>query len=278
VTAWPGTSLHAQDNAPDTVVLPPRLIHLPAITVNAEPPPPPPACPLTSDRRYETIPIQGTPRNSPYTPDRDPDLNLAVRSYMTSNAARNLINLDGHTDDDAPQLAYLFRPPRVPELLATHRVYDWDWTCPFAAPGLGCRGWLIEKWEVTLVSKGTTPGEAIYPPARRADILNRVYGAMVLYAEEQRLTITYTREDTPAPGYVVHLEDFCVDPNLLALYRSSDAAGRRMLPGLRLGDPVGTARDEVILVAVRDTGEFMDPRSAKDWWQDVVRARRQARE
>ena len=62
--------------------------------------------------------------------------------------------------------------------------------------------------------------------------------------------------------------------NLLALYRRLDQEGRRRLPGLRLDSVVGVAEDRRILIAVRDTGSFMDPRTAKDWWQDVVRARR----
>ncbi len=107
---------------------------------------------------------------------------------------------------------------------------------------------------------------------RGADIFNGVYRALVLYAEEQRITIAYTRHDTPADGYVVHVEQICVDPNLLALYRQLDQAGRRNLPGLRLDDALGVALTDAVLVSVRDTGMFMDPRSAKDWWQDTVRA------
>ena len=57
-----------------------------------------------------------------------------------------------------------------------------------------------------------------------------------------------------------------MDPNLLALYRSANAAGRGSLPGLHNGDVVGTASGGEIAVAVRDRGWFADPRSAKDWW------------
>ncbi len=252
---------------------PPRLVHLVNV-VYTNPAPVTLTCPATSNRAYEAIPIQGSPRRSLYTPAQDPDLNLAVRGYVPSPAALGLINLDGDTDDDAPQLAYLFRPSRVPQFAAAHRVNDWNWACPTTPPGLGCRGEPLTKWDATLVSMATTPGETIHLPARRADILNGIYSAMVLYADSDRLTITYTRQDTPAPGYVLHITDFCVDPNLLALYRQLDAAGRTMLPGLRRDAVIGTAQTGVMRVAVRDTGEFMDPRSAKDWWQAVVRARR----
>jgi hypothetical protein len=58
-----------------------------------------------------------------------------------------------------------------------------------------------------------------------------------------------------------------VDPNLLALYRQADAAGRASLPALRNGQPLGTASGGQVLVAIRDCGSFLDPRSRKDWWQ-----------
>jgi hypothetical protein len=67
-------------------------------------------------------------------------------------------------------------------------------------------------------------------------------------------------------GYTLHLEGLCVDPGLLASYRQWNAAGRGQLPALRAGQAVGRARAARVGVAIRDTGSFMDPRSAKDWW------------
>ncbi len=94
---------------------------------------------------------------------------------------------------------------------------------------------------------------------------------MVLYAEEQRLTLGYTRQDTVAGGYAVHIENICVDPTLLALYRSRvTPQGWRlsppMLPALRNNQALGIALSNEIQVAIRDRGAFMDPRSRKDWW------------
>jgi hypothetical protein len=92
-----------------------------------------------------------------------------------------------------------------------------------------------------------------------------------LYAEEQRLTFGYTRRDTVANGYAVHLENICVDPNLLALYRAqTDAGGWHVtgqLPALRNNQALGTALSGEIKVVIRDRGAFMDPRSRKDWWR-----------
>jgi hypothetical protein len=194
-------------------------------------------------------------------------LNLNVRGYVRTAALPALVAIDGPTDNDAPQLAYLFRPQRVPTFRATYQVNDWDWSCcPWGKVGLP-----IKQPEVTLVDMITTPGEALYPPRRHKHI-GGDHVAMVLFAEKYGITFTYTREDSPAVGYLVHIENLCVDPNLLALYQQSNANGRSELPTLRNEDSIGVAASDVIQVAVRDTGSFMDPRSGKDWWQDRVRA------
>jgi hypothetical protein len=264
------TPLHAQDAAPtptvpSTVVLPPVQMHIPlafgeSLQVSE--------CPLTSTYRYETAPILGNARDPDDLPILDPDLNLLVRGYKRTTATLELIAINGPTDDDAPQLAHLFEPPRVPAFLDAHQVYAWDWNC---CPG-GILGAPIDDPEVTLIEMEATPGELLYAPHRNARI-HHDFIAMVLYAEPFRLTFTYTRDDSPAQGYVVHVEDVCVDPALLELYRTMHRAGRHALPALRHSDPIGTAFGPSMMVAVRDTGSFMDPRSAKDWWQDTVRAR-----
>lgn len=111
--------------------------------------------------------------------------------------------------------------------------------------------------------------EAVRIPSRGADIYQGTYRALVLYAEERRITLKYTREDRVVAGYTVHLENVCVDPNLLELYRESDSRGRASLPALRNGETLGVAAGGEILVAIRDAGSFMDPRSRKDWWRTV---------
>jgi hypothetical protein len=90
--------------------------------------------------------------------------------------------------------------------------------------------------------------------------------AMVLYAEATRITLHVGREDSMA-GYVIHIEDVCVEPDLLALYQASNAAGRHELPALTGRQPFGRALGNEIKIAVRDTGHFLDPRSRNDWWQ-----------
>ena len=112
---------------------------------------------------------------------------------------------------------------------------------------------------------GVATGETLYLPDSGYDI-GSGYEALVLYASEERITLKYTREDNVKEGYTIHVENVCVEPSLLALYRERNEAGRGDLPALRAGQPFGRARGAEIGVAIRDTGSFMDPRSRYDWW------------
>ncbi len=188
-----------------------------------------------------------------------PDINLAVRGYTPTTAYLGLVDYGGNIDPNAPQLYTLFQDNRTPFFNAAYKVYRWDWTC-------NCRGGPILKWDVTLLGMQTTPGEKIRLPVSGYDI-GGGYGALVLYAERTRVTLQYTRDDNVISGYTIHLENICVDPNLLALYQQMNAAGRAQLPALFPGQPLGRAPGTEIDAAVRDSGSFLDPRSRKDWWQ-----------
>lgn len=211
--------------------------------------------------RYETIPVI-PPALEPAAEDHG-DVNLTLRGYVPTTAELDLVNINGPTDSDAPQLGGLFFPQRRPAFVAAHQVNQWDWDCG----NNGCRGEPIDERDVTLLSLNTTPNEPIFIPTRRAQIMAGGYVAMVLYAAKERITLVYMRDDTPAFGYVVHLENVQIDDELLALYTSSNAAGRDRLPALRNNQQIGIATGESIKVAIRDTGQFMDPRSRKDWWK-----------
>ena len=100
--------------------------------------------------------------------------------------------------------------------------------------------------------------------------------AIVIFADEDTVTLHYTREDSAAVGYTLHVDQICTDPNLLALYNSLDApAGPRYqypssgynLPVLAAGQPFGTTGFGEMVVAVVDTGAFQDTRSCNEWWQ-----------
>lgn len=223
-------------------------------------------CPTTSEAQFTLIPIAASPGDA--RPDYlHGDLNLAQRGFSPTIAVEDLVDYSGGTDSNAPQLAGLFEPNSFPGISHVYRANHWDWGCGEH----GCRGGVITDWPVTVAGLTTAPGEAIYIPERGPQIYGGGYKAMVLYAEEQRITLGYTRDDTVATGYVVHLEGVCVDPNLVTLYRAqNDGNGFRstgFLPALRENEALGTAFGDEIQAAVRDRGAFMDPRSRKDWWQ-----------
>ncbi len=243
-------------------------IYLPLVLNGYPPAPPAPTCPTTSTRQYDLIPVNGAPADHPdYLHG---DLNLSLRGWEPVDVALSPTNYNGAGDSNAPNLKGIFADGRVPTFTAAYQVYNWDWGCGTD----GCRGNLLNTWQTTLLEMATTAGEALRIPNRAPDIYQGNYRALVLYAEENRLTLVYAREDTVAFAYAVHFEDVCVDPNLLALYRSRvDSNGWRIdaggyqLPALDNGQAFGTAGGSEIKVAIRDRGTFMDPRSAKDWWQ-----------
>jgi hypothetical protein len=214
------------------------------------------ACSPIPGVAYGTLSINGLPTDRPA--HLHADLNLALRGYEVTSAYLGLVDYGGGEDPNAPQLPALFSPNRVPSFPTAYKVYDWNWPT-------NSRGALLDTWPVTLLGMGVAPTEVIHLPDSGYDI-GSGYEALVLYATEERITLKYTREDNVVHGYTVHIENICVEPSLLALYQAWNEAGRSRLPALRGGQPLGRARGSEIGVATRDNGNFMDPRSRKDWW------------
>ncbi len=235
-----------------------RRLYLPVL--HGGPAPTHSAC-LPTGAIYETIPVLPPRTDRPAA--QHADLNLALRGWAYTTALMALVEVAGDTHSDPPQLRGLFADHRTPGFTSAAQVYDWNWACGSD----GCRGALLASPPVTLLGLAARPGEPVSSPSRRASIYDGGYIALVLYAEAARITLKYTREDNVVSGYTIHLEGVCVDPDLLALYRQADAAGRTRLPALRNGQRLGTMQPSELHVAVRDTGTFMDPRSRKDWWQ-----------
>ena len=217
---------------------------------------PRPGCEPIPKVDYSTLTIVGDPSDRPA--EEHADLNLSLRSYEPTEAYLGLVDYGGDADPGAPKLYTLFSDERTPVFPAVYRVYDWDWE-------YNRRGDLLTQPTVTLAGMGVSPSEILYLPDSGYDI-GSGYEALVLYASEERITLKYTREDNVVWGYTVHVENICVEPSLLALYRTSNETGRRQLPALRAGQPFGRARGVEIGVAIRDAGTFMDPRSRKVWW------------
>jgi hypothetical protein len=221
--------------------------------------------PVQPPRTYTAIPVEPPPADRPAA--AHPDLNLAIRGFTPTTGHLGLVNYGGDTDFDAPQIDGLFDPPRLPAFRAVYQVYDWDWGCN---PPDGCLGAPISDYPVTLLEMETAPNEEIRIPQRTPSIYAGDFKALVLYAAERRLTITYTRGDTAANGYLIHLEDFAVNPGLIVLYEHLNAAGRGQLPALRNGEIIGVADRGTVKIATRDTGQFLDPRACKDWWNGYL--------
>ncbi len=218
---------------------------------------PAPASCAATGARYATLSVNPPPTDRPAA--QHADLNLALRGYRPVAGVADYIWIGGPTDDKAPQLTMLFQPPRRPGIIGLWQVYGWNWE-------QNHRGDPITTPAVTLMGLDAAVGEALHLPASGYD-MGQGYQALVLYAEPHRITLKYTREDNVIWGYALHLENICVDPNLLALYRSMDAQGRSRLPALTPNQPFARALSTPPAIAIRDNGSFMDPRSRKDWWR-----------
>lgn len=233
--------------------------YLPFISVPAPPPTPTPsptpvACPSTG-QSYGQLPIVGPPTNVPAA--QNGDLNLQVRGWATApnNPPLTFVNYNGSHDAKAPQLSGLLGG--LPSFTEADEVYEWT---------NNTRGPLDNQWPVTLLGLGTRPGQTVStPPSGYA--IGQGYEVLVLYATNNQITLTFTGNDSIVYGYSMHVENVCVDPNLQNLYNQLNAAGRSHLPALQSGQPFGTATGSQLLVAIRDSGSFMDPRSQADWWK-----------
>ncbi len=192
----------------------------------------------------------------------NPDYRLTVLGYTTVDEYMGLVDYTGATDDLAPQFDYLFADRRLPAFLQTYRVNGWDWEQMIPTPPSGV-------WPVTALGLGTESGEIVHVP-HGGRTINAQYGyeVLVLYADQNEITLKYTLQDNIANGYTIYIAGVCTEPSLLALYQSLDAAGRHELPALAGGQPLGRARGGEIVVTIRDSAEPMDPRSRKDWWSD----------
>ncbi len=203
------------------------------------------------------------------------DKNLGLRSYALDPTVTGLNmqirDIYGPTSDvNAPNLQTMFNPPRVPNVLNTYDVYNWLWASS-PLPGTRDTVPVSTAWPITVVGAQVTPGETIRTPSSGYD-LGQGVAAIVLYAATDRITLHYTRDDIVTTGYTIHIEDVCVDANLLALYNTLESAGRYSQPTFNLVtltalQPIGTALGSEMRIVIRDSGGFMDPRSLTDWWQ-----------
>lgn len=248
-------------------------------------PPTAPECPTTSSNSYDSIDVNQWDLDNPVRPTwNHADKNLALRSYdlYGGSMLRELVDYgcddcsNGHSL--SPQLATIFSPNKVPHLTGFYRVHDWNWPNPPSSLLPGTRGSLLTQFQATALGLQSVKGEVLHVP-RDGRSIAEGKEAIVLFADSDTVALHYTREDSigwgDRPGYTVHLDKICTDPNLLALYNArDDPNGPRyvypnpsyQLPVLGVGQPVGVARGSEVVVAVVDSGKFMDPRSCHEWW------------
>lgn len=213
-------------------------------------------CEPIAGANYESISGIGPPTNPAAAVHGD--INVALRGWGPTGGALELVDYGGDTDNLAPKLNTLFEDDQRPPILSNYAVNEWDWGCD-------CVGGPITAWEVTMVGLQTTPGQILELPASGYDI-GGGRQARVLYADDDSITLKYTLEDDVVYGYAIHLVGLCVEPSLRERYEADNSGGRSVLPALNGDQPLGRARGTELLVTIRDTGSFMDPRAEKDWW------------
>lgn len=195
-----------------------------------------------------------------YVPNTDPDLQRELVSYGSDDPTQ------------PPQLATLFSPARVPTLSEFYRVRKWNWA---PSPNPGSPGGPMTFYAVTALGFDLPTGTPLHTPTSGYDIGGGME-VIVLFADEDTVTLHYTREDTAALGYTIHIDNICTDPNLLNLYNSLDNPnGPRydypttsyLLPNMPAGKVFGTTSGQDMVVAIVDSGGFLDTRSCHEWWQ-----------
>jgi hypothetical protein len=239
-------------------------------------------CPTSSGNNYSQGGMNQWDFDNPVRPAwNHADKNLALRSYDLVNQTKAFVQYGSDDPQQPPQFATLFNPDRTPTFSNTYQAHSWNWQNP---PNPGTQGPLISNspWPVTVLGLQTTPGEVLQAPthARNLGAPFGTGGSVVIFADADSITLHFTREDSAAAGYTMHIDNICVDPNLLSLYNSLDNNTRNTfhppardgdleynLAGLTQGQTFGTARGTEIRVAIVDTGAFMDPRSRDEWWQ-----------
>ena len=189
-----------------------------------------------TDVGYGTLAVIAADTRRP--PEGNPDLNLSLLGYQPNGAAVAYKDYGTVDDSLAPQFRGLFADHRQP------------------TPG---------KYEVAVIGVAVLPGESLLAQGSGRPNGNG-YLALVLYADNNQITLKYTPEDSVARGYTIFIEGVNVNPQLLAVYLSTNGSGRSSLPALRTGQLIGTATGGEIRLAIRDNAVFMDPHSQQDWW------------
>jgi hypothetical protein len=202
-------------------------------------------------------------------PQLNPDLNINNRGYALIDGQLQYIPFQHPIDPNAPQLSTLFPGNPSPAITALYQVNDWNWSTNSPDGPIPRPPDLPSQYDwATLVGFLASPGQAVLVPASGYTI-GEGNQAIVLYASPNSITIHYGLVDSVASGYTIHLQNIRVDPQLLSLYNQLNQEGREALPALAAGEKIGEAVGNSVLVSIRDSGAFMDPRWLYDWFQKL---------
>lgn len=246
------------------------------------------ACPTTSANSYAQGPVYQWDNDNPVRPAwNHADKNISLRSYnLNTSETKALFSYvsDPNEGNKPPQLGTMFNPDRATNAAANisnvYRINGWNWQNP---PLPGTRGSEVTNPGVTVLGLRTTPGDILQVPVSGYTIggAPTQMEVIVIYADADTVVLHYTREDSAAKGYTVHVDNICTDPNLLTLYTTLDNATRNTYHGgpdatldydlvtLTEQQTFGTAHFDEIRIAIVDTGAYLDPRSCWEFWHWV---------
>lgn len=217
-------------------------------------------CPSGSSESYSNMKVISDYPKPNNPPEQNAEINMLLRGYEEINEKTALVDYGGDTDPVMPpSLGTIF--PSVPAIVKTYRVHKWDYANNRKSPDLE------SHWPVNLIGITTTPGETLVGPRAGREIGGGNV-LMLLFATPTYATFVHARGENPQDGYFIHIDNFCLDPNLLAAYQKENSAGRDSLPVIRPGQVFGYGNGSDVRIAIRDSGDWMDPRARKDWWQE----------
>ena len=198
-------------------------------------------CPSFSNENYDTTSVL-VKNPQPLSSRRDLTLPPLIPVSVTLSLIEGEI---ADPDPKVPRFSSIFSPKRVPRFLAAYKA-EGEVRGPYPP-------------EVEILEVETTPGEPLRFPQTGYDI-GGGNAAMVLNANDDKITFKITREDNVVYGYTLYFEGVCLDKNLEALYQKLNQEGRNYLPAIKVGQIFGWAKKESLKIALRDTGTFLDLR------------------
>lgn len=181
--------------------------------------------------------------SNPTLPSKRRDLYLPP--HYSVNVKLEVLNIPVHDPDPKVPLFYtIFNPPKTPRFIAAYKA----------------EGEIQGDYppEIDILEVETVPNENLYYPKTGYNIGNNL-AAMVLYADENRVTFKIGREDSFVTGYTLYFENICVDRNLINLYQQLNNEGRKDLPAIYHQQFFGLTNNK-LKIALRDTGMFLDLR------------------